>query len=57
MTKPDENYRAIIDYMGEDEALEFVSARFEEAIEDTEHNGYNRAVFQSLLFRVLSDKV
>ena len=35
MTKPDEYYRTIIDSMDEEEAIEFVSARVKEAIEDT----------------------
>ena len=35
MTKPNEYYRTIIESMDEDEAIEFVSARVKEAIENT----------------------
>ena len=35
MTKQDEYYHAIIESMDEDEAIEFVSTRVKEAIEDT----------------------
>lgn len=35
MNTPDDHYRAIIDSMDEDEAIEFVSAQIKEAIEDT----------------------
>jgi hypothetical protein len=35
MKTPDEHYRAIIDSMTQDEALEFVSQRVKESIEDT----------------------
>ena len=35
MAKPDEYYGTIIDSMDEEEAIEFVSARVKEAIEDT----------------------
>lgn len=35
MKTPERHYRAILDSMTEDEALEFVSARVKEAIEDT----------------------
>ena len=35
MTKPDEQYRAILESMDEDEAIDYVCARVKEAIEDT----------------------
>jgi hypothetical protein len=35
MKTPEDHYRAIIDSMDEDEALEYVSGRVKEAIEDT----------------------
>jgi hypothetical protein len=35
MKTPDEHYRAKIDSMTQDEALEFVSQRVKESIEDT----------------------
>ena len=35
MTKPDEHYRAILESMTDDEALDYVCAQVKEAIEDT----------------------